>query len=524
MHTCIASRCASRRPLKSRHALSMARALLPAALLLILTAHQAAAGIVSTDTYHCDPTTCMPPECLCASNSPPGNLTADEIPQFVLLSHDNALNNQSYNLMVQLLGSKMQSDGCRVPITWFAMRYHSDCSAGKSALQSGDELAMQANRFDPTDPFNATDPSPHYNSRDPVTGKPSVEIEITMSRKWWNEDCGVPIRDMIGYRSQNYYNNPPIRQTLSKDGYLYDATLVEWYYPNSPTSPSKDQVLWPYTMDAGIPQECDFLGPNIGKCDATENYKGLWEVPLYELQDGNTLYGFSDFGDTEAGLPPMPDMFSLFKSQLDQHVAGGRTPLQISTFYEWLSVKPDHGPPDDPQCLYCYRPPSDNAKALVQFVDYALKQPAVRFITYSDLIHWMQDPVPLSKFDAWYTPTCRIPGVKADLSAVNLTAAQLAEGAPHTAAPMTAPAAAPAPSLEPSPAPVLSPAGQPTMAPIPEPAAAAPSPAHTSVGGSESAAPPALAAVHSSAAARPLALATLTAGAAAVFAAMLLAL
>ncbi len=28
----------------------------------------------------------------------------------------------------------------------------------------------------------------------------------------------------------------------------------------------------------------------------------------------------------------------------------------------------------------------------------------------------LQDPVPLSKFDAWYTPTCRIPGVKADLS------------------------------------------------------------------------------------------------------------
>lgn len=42
--------------------------------------------------------------------------------QFVLLSHDNALNNQSYNLMVELLGSKKQNDGCRVPITWFAMR------------------------------------------------------------------------------------------------------------------------------------------------------------------------------------------------------------------------------------------------------------------------------------------------------------------------------------------------------------------------------------------------------------------
>lgn len=102
------------------------------------------------------------------------------------------------------------------------------------------------------------------------------------------------------------------------------------------------------------------------------------QVPLYELQDGDTLYGVSgelqlglaapvpaahpplgaaaqschtyqnhtppypppmrlraDYGDTEAGLPAVPDMFALFKSQLDQRLAGGRAPLQISTFYEW---------------------------------------------------------------------------------------------------------------------------------------------------------------------------------------------
>lgn len=83
---------------------------------------------------------------------------------------------------------------------------------------------LQANRFYPTDPFTSTDPNPNYDSRqargtpgccvwshqqawclqmlrprdrspkcaaisrpvtrrDPVTGKPSVEIEITMSRQ-----------------------------------------------------------------------------------------------------------------------------------------------------------------------------------------------------------------------------------------------------------------------------------------------------------------------------------------------------
>lgn len=43
-------------------------------------------------------------------------------------------------------------------------------------------------------------------------------------------------------------------QALSKNGYLYDATIIERWYTNSPTSPSEDRMLWPYTMDAGIPQ------------------------------------------------------------------------------------------------------------------------------------------------------------------------------------------------------------------------------------------------------------------------------
>lgn len=34
----------------------------------------------------------------------------------------------------------------RRPVTWFAMRYHSDCDAGRRALARGDEVAMQARR------------------------------------------------------------------------------------------------------------------------------------------------------------------------------------------------------------------------------------------------------------------------------------------------------------------------------------------------------------------------------------------
>ena len=32
------------------------------------------------------------------------------------------------------------------------------------------------------------------------------------------------------------------------------------------------------------PQECGFMGPDVGKCQAGEKYPGLWEVPLYQAQ------------------------------------------------------------------------------------------------------------------------------------------------------------------------------------------------------------------------------------------------
>lgn len=65
-------------------------------------------------------------------------------PPHTQLSHDNALNDNSWNLLLELLGAKRQRNGCPVPLTLFAMRYHSSCAAGQAAIARGDELAMQA--------------------------------------------------------------------------------------------------------------------------------------------------------------------------------------------------------------------------------------------------------------------------------------------------------------------------------------------------------------------------------------------
>ena len=70
--------------------------------------------MVSTDSYACDPTACRPPTCLCAANAPPGELPLEQVPQFVLISHDNALDALPYELMMRVLGNKTQPNGCPV--------------------------------------------------------------------------------------------------------------------------------------------------------------------------------------------------------------------------------------------------------------------------------------------------------------------------------------------------------------------------------------------------------------------------
>ena len=47
----------------------------------------------------------------------------------------------------------------------------------------------------------------------------------------------------------------------------------------------------------------------------------------------------------------------------------------------------------------------DTTNATNAFISWALEQPDTWFVTMSQLIAWMRDPVPASKMAEWYT--CR---------------------------------------------------------------------------------------------------------------------
>ena len=84
-------------------------------------------------------------------------------------------------------------------------------------------------------------------------------------------------------------------------------------------------------------------------------------------------------------LPPPPQPAAFPRAIPPPRTTHTPRSHQISTFYEWLSVKPANPPADDPSCLTCYRPPSPAGRALAAFVDWAVEQEDVWFVTYSDL-------------------------------------------------------------------------------------------------------------------------------------------
>ncbi len=64
----------------------------------------------------------------------------------------------------------------------------------------------------------------------------------------------------------------------------------------------------------------------------------------------------------------------------------------LSPSFGRLGAQPpsDCATDDDPNCFQYVRELSEGGKALQQLIDYAASKPEVRFVTYSDLIRWMQ--------------------------------------------------------------------------------------------------------------------------------------
>ncbi|KAI7845753.1 hypothetical protein COHA_000668 [Chlorella ohadii] len=295
------------------------------------------------------------PNCMCPSIQHPAadRIPLQEVPQFVLFTHDDAIVEKTDASMRAVCDGRYNPNGCPARATMFTMQYNTDCDLAYRMWKDGYEISDHTVTHPPMD-----------SSMD----KETARQEIAGMREWAQESCGIPAAEILGFRNPYLTTTPTVRQVLHEEGFLYDSTLMETLQYS--LSNGAGQRVWPYTMDFGIAQNCAFFSP-AQKCNPqNETYPGLWQVPMWPLID-NGQETMMDYGPDDDH-----SLYNLLVANFEESLSGNRAPLPVFIHTPWFTER--------------------RLAQVKRFADYSIGKGAY-WVTIRQLINWMRNPVPASQ-------------------------------------------------------------------------------------------------------------------------------
>ncbi|CAG8560891.1 7182_t:CDS:2, partial [Acaulospora morrowiae] len=311
--------------------------------------------------FSCDSTKCLPPNCFCPSINPPGGLTLNQTPMFFTFTFDDSIQNSTLTVVETLLGNRKNPNGCPIKGTYYVSTQYTDYSLVTRWYSSGHEVA------DHTMTHVAIPP----------------EDEIIGNKKALNSFAGIPHGKLMGFRTPFLNYTPDTFKYLAEQGFLYDSSV---------TSVGSDDS-WPYTMDNGLFHDCD-----KGFCNLTK-HPGMFEIPMSSILDSS---GVSHLMDPY--LDGEPDVVEKWlKDNFNRHLNEGKVPFGL--YIHPVQLTAIAGRPD----------PAPRIKMLQDFLDWAIAQPNVWFVTSQQLIAWMKNPVPVSQLNTYEPFQCKIPKVGTEI-------------------------------------------------------------------------------------------------------------
>ncbi|KAL4446727.1 hypothetical protein ABPG77_007971 [Micractinium sp. CCAP 211/92] len=290
--------------------------------------------------------------CVCPSTSPPGGLRPSETPQFILLTHDDAITPTAAAAFRAILGGRSSADGCPAVATLFTLARGTDCELLRRLYLDGYEVAS------------------HSLTHQKMNGwsREQVAAEVVGGRSALASKCGIPGADIVGWRQPYLQASPTVRQVVKEAGFLYDSTILETPEGES-VSQGMAARLWPYTLQDGVAQDCKSWAP-YQTCGEGESYPELFEVPVWDLSPTGL---FSTDPADRGGRSILQVLNSTFQAAYK----GNRAPMPIFVHSSFFSA--------------------EGVAALQRFADYALSLPHVHFVTVRQLLGWMRQPTPAAQ-------------------------------------------------------------------------------------------------------------------------------
>lgn len=315
----------------------------------------------------CPKDKCKLPACRCPGPDIPGGLPVKKVPQMIMLTFDDEVNEENFQFFSKLFTKdRTNPNGCPIKATFFVSKVGTDFGKVKELYDMGHEISSHSKSYRSPHSWWAT---ATYND---------FKDEIEGMREELVAKAGIPYGDIKGMRvpflqigGDNQY------KVLQDFNYLYDSSMVTGHLLRDKRSP-----IWPFTLDYPVDCKYSSVEPRPKK-----SYPGLWEVPVARLYgiDGRAC----SMADSCAPTKTTKMALRYLRDNFLRHYTKNRAPMGIFVHASWFKQTP-HA-----------------LDAMHEFIDKLTQLSDVWFMTVSQVIEWTKMPTPLENLKTLEAFQCK---------------------------------------------------------------------------------------------------------------------
>ena len=334
-------------------------------LVLWMVIHLSTAYISPSGRYHCDPMMCQPPDCVCASLDHPPGMHITKVPQMVMFTFDDNLNQEKFQYYKHLLYPELHNpNGCPIRFTYFVADQWTDYQLVHELHQQGHEFGshtMQHSEkyMDET----------WYTQAEPQVAYKEMVKEFHGQRQIIINNASVPRAEVRGLRMPYLALGRNAQFKMMKDyDFLYDSSFM--------VDESVKGPIWPYTLDVppSYPEMCKSVN-----CP-TDGHPGVWEMSM------NNFWGAAGQRCVMVDVPhcqpnSKQEALDYLWNNFRLHYKS-KCPFGVHMHYLWLT-KPH------------------NLMAVREFIEGLVNMNDVYVVTMYQVIQWMRQPQALDMLRDW---------------------------------------------------------------------------------------------------------------------------
>ncbi|XP_022222478.2 uncharacterized protein LOC111074128 isoform X11 [Drosophila obscura] len=304
----------------------------------------------------CRKDVCLLPDCYCGGRDIPAELPAESIPQIVLLTFDDSVNDLNKQLYTDLFEKgRVNPNGCPITATFYVSHEWTDYSQVQNLYADGHEMASHTVSHSFGEQFS----------------QKKWTREIAGQREILAAYGGVKLSDVRGMRAPFLsVGGNKMYKMLYDSNFTYDSSMP--VYENRPPS-------WPYTLDYKIFHDC-----MIPPCP-TRSYPGVWQVPMVMWQDLNG--GRCSMGDACSNPSDAEGVTKMIMKNFERHYTTNRAPFGLFYHAAWFT-QPHH------------------KEGFIKFLDAINAMPDVWILTNWQALQWVRDPTPISRINSFQPFQC----------------------------------------------------------------------------------------------------------------------